>query len=335
MSTIEKDHQEILREYEAVRSRALAERDQRVQEIYQTIPEVEQLDQRIEQFGLRAMQSYLKTHEDPKEILSRAREEIEQLRIRRDALVQSHGYPANYRDPVYRCPVCQDTGYHDGRRCHCFEQKLIARAYGRSNLNELLDKQNFAHFDLERFSDQPFGTEPVSARENMRIILDHVKSELDSFSSHAAMNLLFKGHTGTGKTYLASCIAKAVLDAGFTVLYLSSYDLCQLMAEYRYRYRNAADAAENEERLSFVYSCDLLIIDDLGTEVINSVSNADLLHLINRRIQTDRSTILSTNCDLKQLQQNYSDRFLSRIMGSYRIMSFYGEDIRMKAFKNA
>ena len=179
MPSSEKDYQKILQEYDTLRAEASADRDRRTLETYQKVPEVESIDQRIEQFGLRAMQNYLRSHKDPKEILEEAKGEIAQLNARKEAILRQHGLPADYRQIRYHCPYCEDTGYVDGKRCRCFDQKLIALAYRRSNLNELLARQNFQTFDLSLFSEEVRQGEPLSARENMRRILDLLHEELD------------------------------------------------------------------------------------------------------------------------------------------------------------
>ncbi len=326
MSLSEQDYRNILQKYEEKRSRALQQRDLRIQEVYSKVPEISRIDQQIESFGIRSMQAYLTSHEDPVQLLKKVRSEVEDLKARRSFLLRLAGYTEEDLQPVYECPYCQDTGFVDGKRCRCFEQQLIDSAYERSHLKHLLQQNNFDHFDLERFSPVQREHEPCSARAQMQTILSAVRQDIRSFPANGPLNYLLTGSTGTGKTFLAGCIAKEILDKGYTVLYLSAYDLVAQLSDRRFHYRESDPSADN---IQFMQDCDLLIIDDLGTEAPNKASAADLLHLIDLRIQNGRSTILTTNLELSAISKLYTDRMVSRLLGSYRMLHFVGADLRL------
>ena len=326
MSLSEQDYRNILQKYDEKRSRALQQRDLRIQEVYTKVPEISRIDRQIESFGIRSIQAYLQSHENPVELMKKVRTEVEDLRKRRSFLLRLAGYTEEDLQPVYECPYCQDTGFIDGKRCRCFEQQLIESAYERSHLKALLQQDNFHNFDLECFSPVKRENEPCSARTQMETILSAVRRDLEAFPSQGPINYLFTGSTGTGKTFLAGCIAKELLDKGFTVLYLSAYDLAAQMSDRRFHYR---DSESDSDAIQFIQDCDLLIIDDLGTEAPIKTSAADVLHLIDLRIQNGRSTILTTNLELSAIGKLYTDRLVSRLLGSYRLLRFLGADLRL------
>ena len=319
------DLNSILSSYDALRMKNRAERDQRIQEVYQAVPDIYELDQQIESFGIRAMQRYLRTKEKPEELMTSVKKEVEDLRTRKLFLLKRAGFAEDYMELRYSCPYCQDTGFTDGKRCRCLEQRLIALSYKRSNLESLLATQNFDHFDLNIFSAEG----NPSVRDNMTRILEVVQQAISRYDGGMGLNFLLTGSTGTGKTFLCSCIAKAVMDRGFTVLYISAYDFNTIMSDHRYRYRD--QDPNTSASLQYIYDCDLLILDDLGTEAPNKTTAADFLHCIDERIRFGRSTIISTNQSLQNLGKLYSDRLVSRLLGHFRTLPFSGEDLRLKA----
>ena len=197
--------------------------------------------------------------------------------------------------------------------------------YDQSNLRELIRVENFQNFRLDYYSDRPERNGALSPRENMREILGRCRRFIASFDSHPGGNLLISGNTGVGKTYLANCIAGEILKAGKSVIYMSAHQFFSQLADYTFR-----RGQENADTLSFLLHCDLLIIDDLGTELNNGFINSQLFLCINERILHRKSTIISTNLSLKQLSQTYTERISSRFIESYEYFHIYGEDIRIK-----
>lgn len=330
MPISDSDFKQILAGYDARRKQASYDQDLRIQTIYRELPGIQAIDREIENFGLTAMQRYLASPGDPKALVSSIRSHVDSLVHRKEALLAAAGYPADYMEIRYECPICKDTGYVDHQKCRCLKQRLIELAYDNSNLDSVLQTENFSTFNPTFFS--PVAAEPggISPRENMMRIRDVVQRSLAGFHDRAGLNYLFHGTTGTGKTFMCNCIARDLLDRGFTVLYLSAYDFCSYMNDHRFRYRGADDNDDTSRMIDFIDSCDLLIIDDLGTEASNNVSVADIFHCINKRILEKRSTIISTNLGLQQIQKIYSDRLASRILGNYQIIKFYGEDLRLR-----
>lgn len=322
------DLKKILLGYEERRMQAAQLRDQHIREIYSKIPEIRRIDSEIESFGLNAMQSYLRNGRNPALAMSQLKSRTEELTLRKKELLAASGYPEDYMELHYTCPLCKDTGYVDYQRCRCLQQRLIDLAYDQSGLRRILARENRQVFDPSLFSDQPFGNEPLSPRENILRIFQEMMRSAGTFETSPGQNFLFCGSTGTGKTFLCNCVAKELLDRGHTVLYVTAYDLCERLEKERFRDR--AREARLDLPVEFIYSCDLLIIDDLGTEFASSLSITELFHCINQRILDQRATLISTNLNLRELKSTYGDRLASRISGCYTVCRFYGPDLRIE-----
>ena len=213
---------------------------------------------------------------------------------------------------------------HDGKLCGCYLSLLSEALYAESGMGQLLRKQTFDAFNLEMYSDAPQKDGKASPRQNMISILRTCRDFVQNFSAHSDSLFLYGG-PGLGKTFLSSAIANALLKEGVSVLYQSAGQIVDLLSELRF------GKNENEARLLLkeqLLKTDLLIIDDLGTEVINSVTDADIFAVVNSRIMAEKSTIISTNLALRDIERIYSSRMTSRIMGHFKTLYFYGTDIR-------
>lgn len=316
-------YQAIMDSYARTRHENLMEHQRRKEEIYDAVPEIRAIDEKIAHISIEAAK-YQLFHPETN---GRAalRQKIYDLSMEKVDLLVIHQYPADYLDDIYTCPDCRDTGYIGSEKCHCFQQHILHVLYDQSNLRELIRVENFQNFRLDYYSDRPERNGALSPRENMREILGRCRRFIASFDSHPGGNLLISGNTGVGKTYLANCIAGEILKAGKSVIYMSAHQFFSQLADYTFR-----RGQENADTLSFLLHCDLLIIDDLGTELNNGFINSQLFLCINERILHRKSTIISTNLSLKQLSQTYTERISSRFIESYEYFHIYGEDIRIK-----
>lgn len=316
-------YQAIMDSYARTRHENLMEHQRRKEEIYDAVPEIRAIDEKIAHISIETAKYQLFHPEtDGRAAL---RQKIYDLSMEKVDLLVIHQYPADYLDDIYTCPDCRDTGYIGSEKCHCFQQHILHVLYDQSNLRELIRVENFQNFRLDYYSDRPERNGALSPRENMREILGRCRRFIASFDSHPGGNLLISGNTGVGKTYLANCIAGEILKAGKSVIYMSAHQFFSQLADYTFR-----RGQENADTLSFLLHCDLLIIDDLGTELNNGFINSQLFLCINERILHRKSTIISTNLSLKQLSQTYTERISSRFIESYEYFHIYGEDIRIK-----
>lgn len=320
---------QLLREYDAARSAAESAARDRKQLIYTRIPRIMEIDQELDSFGLRAVQTYLRSKKNKELVLRSLKESNHKLLAEKNQLLLEAGYAADYLDVHYRCPICQDTGYVDGQKCRCLQQKLIEQAYDKSNIKSLLQRENFTTFNLNRFSNEPVPGELLTPLENIKLVRDRVFNYINDFPKSQPGNLLFYGTTGTGKTFFCNCIAKALLDRGYTVLYMTAYELCSAFEAYRFRDKGRP-ASEEGSIHDLIQNIDLLIIDDLGTEFSTALSVSDLFYCINQRILLQKATIISTNLGLSQISKVYSDRTFSRISGNYQLLKLFGPDLRLQ-----
>lgn len=306
-----------------LRTRHIAE--QRYQEVVAAIPEITELDSQIRQLSLSHAKARL-MHQDTNQDLAT---EIASITKKKEALLTSHNFSADYLKPVYECEDCQDTGYiNDGVKCHCFEKEIVSFLYSQSNLQDILEDENFSHFNLDFYPDDyTEDATGLTPKDNMQNILTTVKSFLSDFSNHGD-NLLLYGNTGVGKTFLTNCIAKELLDRSHTVVYLTSLKLFDILETYKFD--RELSQQEKNATISYILDSDLLIIDDLGTELNNSFTSSQLYHCIDTRLNHQKSTIISTNLSFDDLRERYSERIFSRLTSSYTLLKITGDDIRLK-----
>lgn len=257
--------------------------------------------------------------------VSSLKKELSILRSSKEGLLKSFGFPGNYLDPIYDCPNCHDTGYIDNKKCQCFKKAVIELLYTQSNLKAVLEKENFSTFSLDFYSENHI--DPKTKRSSRMIIQDALfvcKDFTQTFDSDFR-NLFIYGDTGIGKTFLSNCIAKELMDKAFSVIYFSAPELFGTFAKSTFN-----KDAEAENMNHYIYDCDLLIIDDLGTELTNSFVVSQFFSCINERLLREKSTIISTNLGLDALRDIYSERVFSRITSSYAMLKLTGDDIRIK-----
>jgi len=238
-------------------------------------------------------------------------------------LLTENNVPIQYLEEQYHCTQCQDRGFlTTGSKCSCLKQQLINKAYSMSNLTDILTKENFQSFNIDLFSNDPVAGQDMSPRENMLQIANVCEGFVFNFEKYNEENLLFYGPTGLGKTFLTNCIAKALLDKGKIVVYQTAFKIFEVLEAIRFH--NAQDKSSYQ----LLFDADLLIIDDLGTEITNTFTNSELFNIINSRLLANKKTIISTNLTLKDIMTNYDDRIFSRLFSKYTLLKFYGKDLR-------
>lgn len=314
----------IMRQYDLHRQEAAKERQQRLEEVYKKIPSFAELDAQIASTAAEFARARISGQTIDN---AAVHDNIAALEAQKLALLTKFGFPKDYLELHYHCPDCHDTGFIGSEKCHCFKQAVVDLVYLQSNIKERLFAENFDHFDIRYYSDKKDPRLGVSPRENMESVLKTCHDFIRNFDTDHS-NLLFYGHTGVGKTFLSNCIAKELLDRAHTVIYLSAPQLIEIMERHTFGREEISE--QPEEMPDYIRDCDLLIIDDLGTEMNNFFTTAQLFSCINGRQMNQKSTIISTNLSLDDLQENYSERIFSRLISHYQVTLILGDDIRIK-----
>lgn len=324
--------QEILREYENRRDNALYQQKLRQEEVYSKIPRLKEIDREISKTGLLIATAMLQDSQSYEENLNKIRDEMEKLKREKAILMTENNIPLEYLDINYTCNKCNDTGFlKNGSKCNCLKQKMINRAYNMSGVQHVLEKENFKTFDINIFSPEPFEDEKHSPRENILNILNRCEGFCINFDEDNEENLLFYGTTGLGKTFMCNCIAKALLDRGKIVIYQTAFKILEIIEEHRFR-KNSHNNIDDKD-YNLLFDADLLIIDDLGTELTNTFTNTEIFNIINSRLFRKNKTIISTNLSLMEIADTYDNRTFSRVFGRFAPLKFYGPDLRWETYK--
>ena len=304
-----------------------AERQRRLQQVYKQVPEIERIDAKMREHMARLVRLTVSRAPDIKDRVELLKNENLDLQVRRAELLVAHGWPVDYLDEIVSCPICRDTGMVGGRPCSCLD-KLYNRELTRE-LGVLMQSgdESFERFDLELYSAQPDTKLGLSPRETMRMVYTSCRKFADDFSP-ASPNLLLQGDTGLGKTYLSACIARAVAAKGLSVCYDTAASALDFFERQKFS-RDAAEAEAASARVRRMLSCDLMILDDLGTEMVTPMSISALYTLINTRLVNGKKTIISTNLTDDDLARKYSGQIYSRIAGEFIHLPFVGRDIRL------
>lgn len=311
----------IMRTYNKKQLRHRHIQDEHIREAYTKIPQLGEIDSSIASISIAKARARLNKTENTTDLAA----SIRALASQRKELLLAHDFPADYLELQYDCPLCRDTGYIDNKKCSCFRRAEISLLYDQSNIRDILEEENFSHYSLEYYSQELIN--PVTgassydtaakALKRCRIFTENFGRDFD--------NLFIYGDTGVGKTFLSHCIAKELIDRSFCVIYFTAFDLFDLFAKHTF-----ATTEEAREIHSNIFSCDLLIIDDLGTELTNSFVSSQFFLCINERLMRKKSTIISTNLSLDQLSEIYSERTFSRISSNYTMIKLFGNDIRIQ-----
>lgn len=312
---------ELMDMYEKIRTDENRKLMKRREEIKNKYPEILELDTTIQKLCLNLSMAALRGITDQNE-LNNIKEEITDLRAKKYEMLVSHGYNPDYLNLHYNCPKCKDTGFIGIEKCSCFKSKLIKLYYKDSDLEEAVKTNNFKNFNINLYPNHKLNDERYTPRKNIEDILEYITGEYLPNFKNSNTNLLFYGNSGTGKTFLSWCIAKELLDKGFLVVYKTSDDLLRVLKDIKFN--NDTDL-EN-----LLINCDLLIIDDLGSEQITDFSSTELFTLINKKILKNKKMLISTNLSLPLISKRYSERISSRIIGEFKLFKFFAEDIRIQ-----
>lgn len=294
---------------------------ERQKEIREKLPGIKEAEDELAAAGAGAARAVLSGRGEEKERLLL---KVRALSEKKKRLLVENGYPEDYLELPCSCPNCRDTGFVDGKKCSCFLQAEIRLLYSQSNLQAALSEGRFEDFSLEYYPDAGIHKATgLTGRQMAERALETARSFVSGFDRDFR-NLFFYGDTGVGKTFLSRCVAGELLSGGHSVLYFSAYDLFEQMADRTFGRREETVSDET------LFGCDLLILDDLGTERTNSFVASSLFLLVNERMLRRKPVIISTNLNLKEFSERYSERTLSRIASSYTMVKLVGKDIRLQ-----
>lgn len=314
MGLTNKQYDSIMRDYEQRQLAHLHVLREHQEKIREQLPEYEELEKQESSLFLKKAECLL---DDDKSSAMAVSEEIALLRAKKANLLSRAGFPEDYLTLQYTCPDCKDTGYINGRKCHCLRQASVALLYEQSGIRELLNQDNFDSLSYEYYTGEDL--------ERFRNAVTTCRNFVKNFNSDYH-NLFFYGTVGTGKSFLSGCVAKELIEKGNLVIYFSATQLFNELSKNAFDYRNRDDLSVLQDDL---FNCDLLIIDDLGTELTNTFVASQLFSCLNERHLRKKATVISTNLSLQELRDRYSDRIFSRITSNYEVCKLTGPDIRM------
>lgn len=317
---------EILSEYERKKEWQERDKQRRIDEVYKKIPKIEKIDEEIVKTGIDMSRHIINNPNGYLDVVKKTKEKLESLKMEKAYLLTESNIQPDYMEMRYFCDSCKDSGYLDnGEKCHCFKQALVMRAYKMSNLENVLKKENFQTFDINVFKDEPFEGERMTPRQNMIDIVGVAEGFINNFEENNGENLIFYGTTGLGKTFLCNCIAKVLLDKNKIVIYQTAFTILDILERRRFG-KDKNDL--NDFKYNLLFEADLLIVDDLGTEVSNTFTNAEIFNIVNTRLISGKKTIISTNLTPKEITEIYTDRVFSRILDKFIPLKFFGKDLR-------
>ena len=322
MSLTNTQYAAVMRMYDDIHTHNAAIQNERYKEVTSLCPQYQTIEDEI--ISLSMQEAAKRIGNDSSDTnTDEFNERLQSLIKQKAVLLASIGKPSDYLDNIYTCKKCQDTGYINGTRCSCFKKKAIDLIYHDSNLKNITANENFSFDWYDKTTiDSATGLTPYN---NIHKVFDVCQSFVKTFDTNFS-NLLLLGETGVGKTFLSNCIAKELLDSYHSVIYLTAIELFKCFENSDF---SKGEDVEYQD-VSYFIDCDLLIIDDLGTESYNSYTISKLFYVINERILRRKSVIISTNLSMPQLENTYSERIFSRLISAYTILRLFCEDIRVQ-----
>lgn len=313
MPLTNKQYDAIMREYDRRQYRNYRQMCRHQDEIYQKIPRIREIDESISSCSLRQAE---KIFDAEPNALSDLQEQLASFRREKDFLLKEAGYPTDYLEMHYTCRDCQDTGYIGRKKCRCFQKEEIRLLYSSSHLEHILEEENFRTLSYDVYDQEQRAAMPAI----IRLSQDFVQN-----FDQECKNLLFYGPVGTGKTFLSNCIARELLDSGHSVIYFTAFQFFEHFSAV-----SSPETGDFIQRHEALLDSDLLILDDIGTEMANTFTVSKLFQVLNERALRRKSTIISTNLSPKDFRDIYSERVFSRITSSYTLVKFTGSDIRIR-----
>ena len=309
--------------------RARADQAERLRaQVYEQDPKLLRLDRALQGTMARLAAEALRRGESSAEAIRSIRADNLALQHEREVRLAALGLPADALDAKPACPHCGDTGWQGAKMCDCLH-KLCAQEQIKE-LSKLLDlgEQSFDAFHLDYYSQTMWPGRGVSPRENMELVYEVCLNYAQKFGRFYFKNLFLSGAPGLGKTFLSACIARTVSEKGFSVVYDTAGNIFAQFEARKFQ-RDSADGREARDETRRYLSCDLLILDDLGSELTTQFTQSALYELVNTRLVAGKCTVISSNLSMEEAARRYSPQIASRLEGEYHVLHFFGDDIRL------
>lgn len=312
----------LMREYNKKQLQNENNRSQAIAHAYSLSPRLQKIDEQISSTYASLARSKITGDTN---CIEQYNESLKILKKEKKDILASLSLPADYMELHYTCNNCKDTGYINNEKCHCFHQAAVDLLYTQSNIKDILLRENFDTLTFDYYSNDIHPVLKKSIASYMSEIVHYCKQYVKNFSTEKG-SILFTGTTGVGKTFLSNCIAKALIDDCYSVVYFTATQLFDVFARSTFSHEEGV----NDDIDQYILDSDLLIIDDLGTELANSFTTSKFFYCINERLVRQKATIVSTNLKPQELRDIYSERVASRLLSSYHVISLFGNDIRIR-----
>ena len=298
-------------------------------QVYAQLPRVAELDRLLRQTMAQVIAAALREGGDPAAQVAEIRRKNQALQGERAQLLAGHGFPADALDDKPLCARCGDSGWVGSDMCDCL--KVLCAQEQIRELSQLLNlgEQSFETFDLGVYSPEVWPAWGRSPRENMEKVLKICRDYAQNFGRYYFNNLFLSGSTGLGKTFLSACIARTVSENGFSVVYDTAGEVFARFEAQKFS-RDEEDAREARDDTRRYLNCDLLILDDLGSELTTPFVQSALYQLVNSRLTAEKRTVISSNLTMDDVRLRYTPQIASRLEGEFRVLPFFGEDIRLQ-----
>ncbi len=296
--------------------------------IFRAVPQVAELDRQLRGTITGLISASLRSGDDPGPAVETARSRNLQLQARQAALLAEAGYPEDILDDTPLCPNCGDSGWLGATMCGCLRALCAEEQIRELSFLLNLGEQSFDKFSFDWYTDRPWPGEDRSPKENMQFVLTVCREYAERFGRFYFKNLFLSGPPGLGKTFLSACIARAVSEGGHSAVYDTAANVFSRFETQKFS-RDAGDVDTAKDETRRYLNCDLLILDDLGSEFTTPFVQSALHHIVNTRLVEGRHTVISSNLGMEDVRRKYTPQTASRLEGEYRVLTFYGDDIRI------
>lgn len=320
--------------YQNIRKNNEEEREKRVKKLHSEIPELKEVDAEIKKILVNMSMLSFDVDVDAEMAIEMGTKKLKELRLKRAVILTDNDYMPDYLDDIYTCKLCKDKGFLDSKPCECYKKIELEEGTKLSNLYHLMKKENFDNFDFSLYSDEEFeeghflkSKYTPNLREYMYSVVDCLKS----FISDDSLGAYIYGDTGVGKTFLCSSVCRYAIEDNLDVEYYSMRNFVDIISDYRFN--SNLNFGENREeykrKYDRLYDCEILILDDLGTEIGGKHVVSELFYVINQRFGQSKKTLISSNIALEEISDIYEERIASRILGNYLHLPIIGRDLRL------